>query len=393
MKIGIEVQRLFRKQKFGIETSAIQLIRKMRELNPNTQFIVYAKNGPDRKCLEESQKLKIKTVGGKLFADFEQIFLPIEAKLDKIDLLHCTGNTRPYFCSVPVVQTLHDVIFMDPISGRDTLYQQVGNYYRRKVVPLVTQKSETVITVSHYEKERILERIKIDPKKIKVVYNGIDESRFRIIDDPAAEEKLRKKYSLPLRFILFLGNAAARKNAVRLIEAYTMYASKNENPLPIVTPGLSAGFISDQLSVLRQLDKIKNFITPGYIDDEDIAALYNAATLFLYPSLSEGFGMPLVEAMACGTPVITSSISCLPEIAGKAGVLVDPTKTTAIADAIHRMLTNETYRLDRVGEGLDNAKRFSWKNTAEEIYEIYQEVYFNTKRIKQFAGKVAYEIQ
>jgi glycosyltransferase involved in cell wall biosynthesis len=393
MKIGIEVQRLFRPQKFGIESSAIQLIRKLQELNPSTEFVVYAKKGPDLKCLEASGKLKIKTVGGKLFVDFEQVFLPLAAKADKVDVLHCTGNTRPYFAGLPIVQTLHDVIFMDPISSKDTLYQQVGNYYRRKVVPMVTHKSDTVITVSHYEKERILERVKVDPKKIKVVYNGIDENRFRITDDPASDDRIRKKYNLPHRFILFLGNPAARKNALRVIEAYTIYASKNESPLPIVTPGLSANFISDQLSVLKQLDKIKSFITPGYIADEDLAGLYNAATLFLYPSLSEGFGMPLVEAMACGTPVITSSISCLPEIAGKAGVLVDPTKTIAIADAMNRMLTNETYRLDRIGEGLDNAKRFSWKNTAEEVYEIYQQVYFTTKRIKQFAGKVAYEIQ
>jgi glycosyltransferase involved in cell wall biosynthesis len=393
MKIGIEVQRLFRTQKFGIEISAIQLIKKLQALNPKTEFVVYAKEGRDKKCLQASGNLKIKTIAGKLFADFEQLFLPIAVKGDKIDILHCTGNTRPYFAGVPVVQTLHDVIFMDPISTKDTLYQQLGNYYRRKVVPLVTPKSETVITVSHYEKQRILERIKVNEKQIKVVYNGIDEQRFRIIDSPFADYELRKKYNLPSRFILFLGNSAARKNALRVIEAYTMYASKHENALPIVTPGLSANYISDTLSTLKQLDKIKNFVTTGYIADEDLAGLYNAATLFLYPSLSEGFGMPLVEAMACGTPVITSSISCLPEIAGKAGVLVDPNNTAAISDGICRMLNNETYRLDKVGEGLDNAKRFSWKNAAEEVYEIYQQVHFNTQRIKQFAGKVAYEIQ
>jgi glycosyltransferase involved in cell wall biosynthesis len=393
MKIGIEVQRLFRKHKFGIEVSAIQLIKQLQVLNPNAEFVVYAKNGVDKKCLEANGNLKIKTIAGKLFVDFEQVFLPIAAKADKVDVLHCTGNTRPFFAGVPVVQTLHDVIFMDPISTKDSLYQQFGNYYRRKVVPLVTNKSDTVITVSHYEKQRILERIKVNEKKIKVVYNGIDEQRFRIIDSPFADYEIRKKYNLPSRFILFLGNTAARKNAARVIESYTIYASKNENPLPMVAPGLNANYISDTLSALKQLDKIKNFVTPGYIADEDLAGLYNAATLFLYPSLSEGFGMPLVEAMACGTPVITSSTSCLPEIAGRAGVLVDPTNTSAISEAVSRMLNNETYRLDKVGEGLDNAKRFSWKNTAEEVYEIYQQVHFKTQRIKHFAGKVAYEIQ
>lgn len=389
MKIGIEVQRLFRKQKFGIEMAALQLVKKLQEQFPNVQFVVYAKDDVDKSCMSDYENLKVKTLSGKVFFDFEHVFLPIATKADRIDVLHCTGNTTPLFSPVPVVQTLHDVIFMDPISTSDTLYQQFGNYYRRKMIPMVTPKSEVVITVSNYEKERILKRLNIDEKKIRVIYNGIDENRFKILDNKDGDAEVRKKYKLPENFILFLGNTASRKNALRVLEAYCMYASSTEKPLPIVTPGLPSTYISDQLTVLNQQDKFRSFITPGYIADSDLPLLYNASTLFLYPSLSEGFGMPLVEAMACGTPVITSNISCLPEIAGNAAILVDPTSTEAIAQAMLQILSNQTLRLDKVVDGLINAKRFSWTNTADEVFQTYEHVYFKTQRVKQFVGKVA----
>lgn len=388
MKIGIEVQRLFRKQKFGIETSALQLIKMLQIQNPQVEFFVYAKEDLDKACLHESENLKVRTISGKLFFDFEHVFLPVATKKDKIDILHCTGNTTPLFSPVPIVQTLHDVIFMDPISTSDTLYQQFGNYYRRKIVPVVTRKSDVVITVSNFEKERILNRLKIDDRKIKVVYNGIDDNRFRIIDDKAADAGIRARYKLPESFILFLGNTASRKNAIRVIEAYCVYASSVEKPLPIVAPGLPATFISDRLTMINQQDKYRSFITPGYIADEDLPLLYNASTLFLYPSLSEGFGMPLVEAMACGTPVITSNISCLPEIAGNAALLVNPSDTNAIAESMVKILSDQTLRLDKVVDGLINAKRFSWKRTAEQVFETYEQVYAKKTKGKEVISPV-----
>ena len=380
MKIGIEVQRLFRKHKFGIETSSLQLIKKLQERYKECQFVVYAKDDEDKECLKHSPNLIVKTLSGKLFFDFEQVFLPMAVKNDQVDLIHCTGNTAPYFSSVPVVQTLHDVIFMDPISSQDTFYQRFGNQYRRKVVPIVTPRSHAVITVSNYEKERILKRIAIPEDKIRVIYNGIDDQRFRIHEDFSRLAEIKERYKLPQKFILFLGNTSARKNGLRVIEAYAMYASRTENPLPIVTPGLPSEFISDHLASINQVDKYKLFKSPGYIRDEDLALLYSISTIFLYPSLSEGFGMPLVEAMACGTPVITSNTSCLPEVAGNAAVLIDPLSVDSIADSIIALSENENLRLEKITDGLVNAKRFSWDKTADQVFEVYEQVYFDTKQ-------------
>jgi len=392
MKIGIEVQRLFRKQKFGIETSALQLVKKLHQRFPQCEFVVYAKDDVDRECLQQGPNMKVKTLTGKVSVDFEQLFLPLAAKHDRLDLLHCTGNTAPYLASVPVVQTLHDVIFMDPISTSDTLYQQFGNYYRRKVVPLITPKSAAVITVSNYEKERILNRIRIDERKIRVIYNGIDEQRFRVPENPSNLAEIKSRYNLPQKFMLFIGNTAARKNALRVIEAYAMYASRTESPIPIVTPGLPQKFISQHLNTLSQNNKLQYFVSPGYIRDEDLATIYSLSLLFLYPSLSEGFGMPMVEAMACGTPVITSKVSCLPEIAGGAAMLVDPTNVNEITEAISALANNETLRLGKITMGLINAKRFSWDKTADEVFEVYEKVFFDTRKVKEPAASVAYQV-
>lgn len=379
MKIGIEIQRLFRKQKYGIETSSLELIKKMQALDPKFEFVIFASRGDDKNCFTESEKFKIKTLAGDFFADFEQLFLPIAAKTEKLDLLHCTGNTTPYFSPVPVVQTLHDIIFMDPIPRNDNMYQRFGNHYRRRLVPLVTPRSESVITVSNYEKERIVSRLSIDEKKIEVIYNGINNKHFKVCDSPKEKLRVKLQYGLPEKFILFLGNPSFRKNPTGVIEAYVMYASKVKNPLPLVTPGLSQKYVMHELKRLNAQYDPALFISPGYIKEEDLPVVYGISEVFLFPSLSEGFGMPIVEAMACGTPVITSKISSMPEIAGDAALLIDPLSAPTIADALIELLENEDFRLDKIQDGVLNAKRFSWDITAEKVLGIYERILFPIK--------------
>jgi glycosyltransferase involved in cell wall biosynthesis len=393
MKIGIEVQRLFRKKKFGIETSSLQLIKFLTEANRGNEYVIFAKNDEDRAALVTSDNVKVKIVGGRYFVDFEQVFLPITARNEKVDVLHCTGNTTPYFCSVPIVQTLHDVIFMDDIPEDDTFYQRFGNHYRRKIVPLVTPRSKVVITVSQYEKQRIVDRLGITPDKVHVVYNGIDEKRFFKNNDPADHLRVRRKYALPETFILFLGNASCRKNSCRVIESYMRYAAKTDNPMPLVTPGLTETFITEKLKELKfPFDKQK-FITPGYIDEGDLQVVYGLSQFFIFPSLSEGFGMPVVEAMACGTPVITSNVSALPEIAGNAAVLVDPLNTSQLTEAIISLAGNEQLRSNKIMDGLQNVKRFSWARSAEKVLRLYEAVFENSKNASReptFAQKHIY---
>ncbi|HEX8039913.1 MAG TPA: glycosyltransferase family 1 protein [Chryseosolibacter sp.] len=386
MKIGIEVQRLFRANKFGIEVSALELIKKLREIEPRHQYVVFAKDDEDRGCLTPSDNLEIKIVSGGLFADFEQFFLPIAAAREQVDVLHCTGNTAPYFSRVPVIQTLHDVIFMDAIPGNDTFYQRFGNRYRRSMVPLVTPRSKAIITVSEHEKGRILERLTIDPNRVHVVYNGIDAKRFHPSGDAERTRFVRAKYRLPEHYILFLGNTSVRKNAAGVLEAYARYAAASDAALPLVTPGLPEKFITDKLRELDIAFNKNQFITPGYIDDADLPLVYGLSTMFLFPSLSEGFGMPVLEAMASATPVITSSISSMPEIAGDAAILVDPLKPEDICGALLMLSGNDALRKKKIAEGMTNVKRFSWERTAEQVLSLYEAVYLQNRAVPTTPG-------
>ena len=386
MKIGIEVQRLFRKKKFGIETSALELIKALRQLDQKNEFVVFAKDDEDRSCLTASENLRIRTVGGKFFADFEQVLLPIAAKDERVDVLHCTGNTAPFFSPAPVVQTLHDVIFMDAIPSGDSFYQRFGNMYRRKVVPLVTPRSHTVVTVSQYEKERIIQRLGIKREKIHVVYNGLSEQRFHPRYTVDQREAVRKKYNLPETFILFLGNQTTRKNPGRAVEAYVKYAALSESPLAFVAPGISEKFVMDKLKNLNYPYNAQQFVTPGYIDDTDLPILYGLSKVFLFPSLSEGFGMPLIEAMACGTPVVCSNATCLPEIAGNAAVLANPLKADEMAHALLSLTTDEELRSKKIESGFRNARRFNWTQAAEHILGIYEAIYFEAHSSEKVPG-------
>lgn len=383
MKIGIEVQRLFRKKKFGIESSALEMIKSLVKANTGNDYVIFAKDDEDRQCLEQWDNVTIRTIGGNFFADFEQFFLPLASRREQVDLLHCTGNTAPYFSPVPVIQTLHDVIFMDEIPATDTPYQRFGNHYRRQVVPLITPRSKAVITVSQYEKDRIVKRLGVNPDRIHVVYNGINDQRFHSRRSIAAENFVKIKYQLPDEYILFLGNQSCRKNPVSVLEAYVKYATSTDNPLPLVTPGLSQQFISEKLAGLNHPFDHSLFYTPGYIHDADLPDIYRASTLFLFPSLAEGFGMPIVEAMACGTPVITSNVSCMPEIAGNAGLLINPLDTTAMASAISGITENADLHRELSALGIVNARRFSWAQSAKKILGLYEAVAEQAKSARE----------
>ncbi|WKZ60984.1 MAG: glycosyltransferase family 1 protein [Cyclobacteriaceae bacterium] len=378
MKIGIEVQRLFRKERFGIETSALELIHELYKLNTKHTLVVLTKKGANHNLFKGCEEFNFRQVGGKLFIDFEQIFLPIAARNEKLDILHCTGNTTPIYCPVPIVQTLHDIIFMDPIPKTDSLYQRFGNYYRRFIVPIVSKKSKAIITVSQHEKNRIIERLKIPENRIHVIHNGIN-SRFKKNDDKRILESFTKKYNLPERYILFIGNSSHRKNPERVLKAYVKYYSKKKaDALALVTPGLSRNYVNEYLKIINEEHAQNHIYTPGYVDSDDLPLLYSCSTLFLFPSLSEGFGMPVLEAMACGVPVITSNLSSIPEIAGNAAKLIDPYNTEAITSAIEDLLENPTLMYSLGERGIQQAEKFRWAKVAEKTMEIYEQVYFTS---------------
>ncbi len=244
--------------------------------------------------------------------------------------------------------------------------------YARMSMAMAARRAARVITVSESSKRDILRYFDIDPEKITVIPNAYDE-RFGI--EPIEEDvvRVRERYQLHDEFVLYAGNVKPHKNLERLIDAFQIVRSRGLDRLKLVLIGDD---ISKYASLRRavhqhQLHKYVRFL--GYLPEETLAVLYRLAGVFVFPSLYEGFGLPPLEAMASGTPVVTSNVSSLPEVAGDAAVLVDPYDADAIADGIFRVLTDERLRRDLRQRGLARARQFSWEQSVKRVHDIYMQ--------------------
>ena len=370
MKIGIESQRIFRKSKHGMDVVALELVRQLQAIDQQNEYLLFARDGDDRGCISDTGRFKTKILNGITYADWEQISLPAAVKKYKPQLLHCTANTAPLNCPVPMIVTVHDVIYLEEISVGGSAYQRFGNLYRRWVVPKIVRKAKAIITVSDYEKNVIAGVCKIDPEKIVVIKNGVSE-RFHEVTDAGQLNAFRNKLKLPEAFILFLGNTAPKKNTDGMIRAYVHYCSMHHHPLPLVVTDLSVQPVLEILKQEGRSELIRNIIMPGYVQSAGMPLLYNCSKLFVYPSFRESFGLPVLEAMACGIPVITSQIGALQEVAGEAAIFIDPNKPMNIAEAISKLITDPEKIDERKRLGLLRAKQFSWESSARKLIDVY----------------------
>lgn len=370
-RIGIEAQRLFRQRKHGMEVVALELIKELQRLDKKNEYILFAKQDTDQNCVVETDNWKIVKPHGKTYFDWEQYALPKAAKKEKLDFLHSTCNTSAITTHYPLLLTIHDVIYMEKIEFKGTPYQNFGNLYRRFIVPKVAQKSKLIITVSEFEKETISEVLKIPKEKIRVVYNAASK-KFNNQYKDAQISGIKQKYGLPDSFILFIGNTAPKKNSKNVIQAYSSYCRSASSPIPLVILDYSKELTLQQLRRDKSEDLISNFVFPGFISSDELPLVYNASTLFIYPSLRESFGLPIIEAMGCGSPVITSNTSCMPEIAGEAALLINPFNPDDLTQKMIEVLGNKQLQQQLSEKGLERAKDFSWEHSAKQLIEIYE---------------------
>lgn len=370
MKIAIEAQRIFRPNKHGMDFVALETLRCLQHLDTRNEYFVLVGEGDDC-CLEESPNMHIITLRGGIYPLWEQWTLPRAVARIKPDLLHCTSNTAPIWGATPLVVTLHDIIFLEKQSSRNpSLYQSLGRIYRRIVVPRILPRCRKIITVSQFECERIRTALGLAPDRITAIHNGYN-ARFKPLKEC---RQTTKKYLLDDHYLLFLGNTDPKKNTAGTLRAYVRYVEQSANPLPLLIADLSEQAVG---AVLREIgaEHLRTMLrVPGYIPNGDLPAIYNGAEAFLYTSLRESFGIPQLEAMACGTPVVTSSTSAIPEIAGPGAIMVDPEDAEAIASALLRLETDAEYRRTQIAYGLERVKLFSWESTAKQLLALYEGV-------------------
>jgi glycosyltransferase involved in cell wall biosynthesis len=291
---------------------------------------------------------------------------------ERIDLLHSPYWSNPLWSPWPTVVTVHDVIqFVLP----EYAWRKISRMYFG-LVSRGARRADAIITVSECSKEDIVRILGVDSERIHVIGNAVDKSLYPV-RDAWLLASVRERYGIRPRFILYFGGFDLRKNVPRLIEAYGRLPQHVRREYQLVISGryqhLGHPLYPDPRETVQRLGLQDEVIFTGQVREVDKAPLFSAATIFAFPSLYEGFGMPVLEAMACGTPVLTSNRSALPEVAGDAGLLVDPYDTDAICRGMAELLESEDLRHELARRGLERARHFTWNQVAEQTVRVYRE--------------------
>jgi glycosyltransferase involved in cell wall biosynthesis len=295
--------------------------------------------------------------------------LNMDSMFADVDIFHATEHLLPPLRRVRTVFTFHDAIY--------ALFPQyhlpMNRLFLGLMMPRFLRRADAIITVSECSKGDAVRLYGIDPARIRVIYEGVD-ARFQPVTDPTRLAQVRARYGLPEHYVLYVGTIEPRKNLTTLLEAYANLRFAICD-LRLVIAGKKGWLYESFFARLRELGLEDAVVLPGYIADEYLPALYSAANVFAFPSLYEGFGLPLLEAMACGTPVVCSNASSLPEVCDGAALLVEPTDVPALVQAMERVLSDESLRATLRARGLAQAAKFSWERTARETLAVYREVY------------------
>jgi glycosyltransferase involved in cell wall biosynthesis len=378
MKIGIEAQRIFRKKKHGMDMVALELIRNLQQIDKENEYVIFIKPDEDNTVIKETANFKIVELQGGTYPFWEQVALPKAAAKYGCQILHCTSNTAPLFCKIPLVITLHDIIYMessamDIIRSSGSNYQKFGNIYRRLIVPKLVRKSKKIITVSNFEKDCIGKFFGMqNDSRLTTVYNGVSEY-FQPVTDAGILKAVKEKYKLPDNYVFFLGNTHPKKNTKGTLAAFSQFLKQTGSDMKLVMIDYDKTELEKLLQEIGDAELITKIVLTGYIVNQDLPAIYAQSQLFLYPSLRESFGIPLIEAMACGVPVITSNTSSMPEIAGDAAILIDPYKPEEITAAMIKVFNDNNLRAAMIKDGIVQAAKFSWKAMAQDVLKIYTE--------------------
>jgi len=375
MHIGIDAHAIGARQG-GNETYIRGLIKSLAEIDGDNLYTIYLANASAAAQWREEFTNRYKNFSVRLLPPPTPlvrvpVYLTYELFKRPVDVLH-VQYTAPPFCRVPVVVTIHDLAF----ERMPETFTRRGSFQLKLTVRRTAKKAARIATVSEYSRQDLLDIYKLPPEKVVVTYNGVESSFTLQPSVPNEAEEVRRRFGVSRDFLLAVGSLQPRKNLVRLIRAYARLRSERQDFRPqLVIVGRKLWLASEIFDEVKRHPWVDDVILTGYVADEDLPALYRAARAFVYPSLFEGFGLPPLEAMACGTPVVTSDVSSLPEITGDAALLIDPNDERALANALIEVLNNDPLRAELREKGIAQAKKFTWRDAAEKTLRLYQEAY------------------
>ena len=299
---------------------------------------------------------------------WEQFVQPLALRRAKIDLLHALAFVAPLAAPCPFVVTVYDLSFLRFPEA----FRPFNRWYLSRFTANTVKRAEVVMTISESTRRDVIDLLGVAPDRVCTVYCGVDEE-FKPLPEPEIAA-FKAKQQLPDTFVLFLGTLEPRKNVDGLIKAYAQWKARDPKAPLLVVAGGKGWYYDKIFQLVESLNLTDSIRFPGYVPQADLPLWYNAASLFVYPSHFEGFGLPVLEAMACGTPVITSTVSSLPEVAGNAAQLIDPAEPAALAEAMANVMSQSDLQFDMKEKGLAQAAQFSWDKTAQQTAAIYGRV-------------------
>lgn len=370
MKIGIEARWLtFEKTGFG--NYAFHLLKELSQIDNKNKYLIYLNSEYANSAIFANNNFAKKIIRQRPEI-YKHISIPFDimAKRRRFDFFHFLYNAPSLLLPCPFILTVHDVSYKyipDMISKKN-LFSITAQLF------LNAKRAHRIISVSENTKKDIMKYFKIPEEKIVVIYEGVNES-FEIITDNQKKRTIAEKYQLPDKFILYVGTYLPHKNLETLLYAYHDLKQHRKISHALVLAGKKARNFEAISNLISNLDLTDDVKTIGFVPEEDLPCLYNLADLFVFPSLYEGFGLPLLEAMACGTPVLASDASCLPEIGGDGALYFSPRNKNEIAEKIYALLSNSTMRTELIERGCKRSQLFSWRRMTDNTLQVYEDTY------------------
>ena len=367
VRIAIDARKL---RDYGVGTYIRNLLRHLARLDTNTEYVVLCQDADRTFADELGENFRAVPEPSGAYSVREQIAVPLDLRREGVNLFHAPHYVLPPLTPCRSVVTIHDCIHL---RFPQYLPNRLGYAYARSSLWVATHRSARVLTVSEASKRDILRYFRVPDAKIDVIYNAIDE---RFHEEPPADDVMRvqERYQLHDPFILYAGNIKPHKNLERLIEAFHVIRRGELQHVKLLIIGDEISKYATLRRTVHRYKLHKHVRFFGFVPDATLAILYRLARVFVFPSLYEGFGLPPLEAMASGTPVITSNVSSLPEVVGDAAMLIDPYEPDAIAGAMRRVLMEDRLRDDMRERGLARAREFSWDRSVRRVRQIYEEV-------------------
>src|SRR5215210_7638340 len=367
MRIAIDARKL---RDYGIGTYVRNLLRNLARIDRSTEYVLFTRPADVELGSELGDNFRTVVERAGAYSVREQVSIPMDLRREGIDLFHAPHYVLPPLTPCKSVVTIHDCIHL---RFPQYLPNRFAYAYARSSLWIATHRARRVLTVSEASKRDILEYFHVPESKIDVIYNAMDD---RLGEAPTPEEmrNVRERYQLNDPFVLYAGNIKPHKNLERLIEAFHALRKGGVEHVKLLIIGDEISKYATLRRAVHRYKLHKHVRFFGFVPDRTLAVLYRLARVFVFPSLYEGFGLPPLEAMASGTPVVTSNVSSLPEVVGDAAMLVDPYHAETIADGISTVLRSTHLREEMRRRGLERVKNYSWARSVKRTHEIYREV-------------------